>query len=78
MLRQIGPGKPLYQESAAWAISQKFGKAAVYTNTNGNLAIAKPVLAAFRKLSGDSVIWERGERCWRKRSSHDRPGRQQE
>jgi hypothetical protein len=78
MLEQIGSRKPLYQEDAAWAISKRFGSTFVYANTNGNPAIAKPVLKAFRELSGESVVWERGERCWRQRRSDDATGRQQD
>jgi hypothetical protein len=33
--------------------------------------------AAFEKLTGDTVVWERGTRLWRKRQDYDRPGRQQ-
>jgi hypothetical protein len=65
----------LDQESAVWKIKQNFGDAFVYTNENGNLAIGKDVLAAFRKLTGDNVVWERGSRTWRKRAGYDQPGR---
>jgi len=44
----------------------------VYTNQNGNLAISKEVLEEFRKLD---VVWERDERCWRKRTNLDKPAR---
>jgi len=68
----------LDQESAVWHIKQRFGDRFVYDNANGNLAIGKDVLKAFRGLTGDSVIWERGTRTWRKREQHDLPGRRQD
>lgn len=68
----------LEQETAAHEIQERFGARFVYTNANGNLAIDKRVLAAFRKLTGDDYVWERGAREWRKRASYDKPGRQQD
>lgn len=68
----------LEQEVAVYTIHKKFGDDFVYTNDNGNLAIAKKVLAAFNKLSGDSVVWLRGEKAWSPRQSYHYPGRQQD
>ena len=77
MLRQLEEEKFLYQEMVVHQIFSEFGEEFAYLNSNGNLAIDKQVLAAFRKLTGDDVIWERGERMWRKREDYDEPGRQQ-
>jgi hypothetical protein len=68
----------LYQETVVFDIASKFGEEFTYINDSGNMAIRRDVLAAFRKVSGDGVIWERGERMWRKRESYDEPGRQQD
>jgi hypothetical protein len=69
----------LYQNQIVYEIAQRFGSGFTYHNANGNLAISKPVLAAFRRLSGDDVVWSRGERCWRRRTAWDRrTGRQQD
>ena len=65
----------LYQETVVYDIASRFGEEFTQINTNGNIAIGKEVLLAFRELSGNSVVWERGERMWRKRQSHDEPGR---
>lgn len=46
----------------------------VYTNRNGNLAIAKTVLKAFKELCPDVVFKGAG---WRKRIDSDAPGRRQ-
>ncbi|EFV3691341.1 hypothetical protein E3025_003814 [Salmonella enterica] len=68
----------LYQETVVYQIKKQFGDDFVYLNDNGNLSIDKKVLAKFRKLTSDTVIWERGEKAWRKRQSYDAPGRQQD
>ncbi|MDD2325038.1 MAG: hypothetical protein PHW63_03370 [Alphaproteobacteria bacterium] len=78
MLQQIQEKKHLYQEMAVYHIRKLFGEQFSYTNENGNFAISKGVLSAFRKLSGDSVVWERGERMWRQRRTQDTLGRQQD
>lgn len=77
MLEELRRVKYLYQETIIYMISSKFGDQFTYYNDNGNLAIDKKVLSEFRKLTRDSVIWERGERMWRFREKHDDPGRQQ-
>lgn len=68
----------LYQETVVYDINSKFGDEFTYINDNGNLAISKKVLAAFRKLNDGDVIWERGEKMWRFRANYDSPGRQQD
>ncbi len=68
----------LYQDDAAWKIRQKFGKKFVYDNQHGNPAIDKGVLAKFRELTGDDIVWSRSERLWRKRTKRDEPRRMQE
>jgi hypothetical protein len=78
MIDRLKTAKLLYQEVVVYEIKLKFGKEFTYVNANGNLAIAKPVLSEFKKLSGDDVIWERGSRMWRLRQKYDRPGRQQD
>ena len=78
MLKELERANELYQEDVVYEIASQFGNEFAYDNENGNLAIRKDILAAFRKLTGDSVIWVRGERYWRKREAFDEPGRQQE
>jgi hypothetical protein len=76
MVERLEDRRFLYQEDTVYAIKHEFGDDFVYINGNGNLAIVKPVLDAFNKLTPD-VVWLRGERCWRKREQYDKPGRQQ-
>ena len=78
MVEQLDRDRYLEQEVVLHEIEAMFGDAYVYTNDSGNLAIAKSVLAAFRELTGTDVVWERSERLWRRRETHDGPGRAQE
>jgi hypothetical protein len=60
--------RSLFQETVARDIVARFGKEFTYVNANGSLGIRKNVLAAFKKLTGDTVVWERRTRVWRKRA----------
>jgi hypothetical protein len=68
----------LYQETAVYEIAARFGEEFTYENERGAPAISRKVLREFGKLTGDSVIWERREKMWRKRAADDMPGRQQD
>lgn len=69
----------LYQETVVYKIRSHFGKDFVYQNANGNLAISKKVLTEFRKITDGKIVWERGERAWRKvRPGEKMKGRQVE
>ena len=68
----------LDQSDAAARITDVFGKDFTYENDGGNTCINRAVLNAFRKLTGDSVVWIRGDRLWRRREAGDKPSRQQE
>lgn len=78
MLGEVQRDDVLYQDDAAYRIQATFGDNHVYVNDNGNLAIGKPVLKKFKILSGETVVWERGDRLWRNRTAHDASGRQQD
>ena len=67
----------LYQDDAAAEIEAKFGKRFIYENENGNPAIGREVLKHFRQLTERTVVWERGERYWRKRESSDPKNKRQ-
>lgn len=78
MFAQLMSKGELYQETAVSEIEKNFGREFTPSNVNGNSSIRRDVLAAFRKLSEETVVWERSERCWRKREKYDHPGRQQD
>lgn len=78
MVDELNKRKVLDQEQAAYAL-HKLDKTLTYQNDNGNLAIAKPVLAEYRKLTeAMDVVWSRSERQWRFRKKYDKPGRMQD
>lgn len=79
MFSHFETSKYLYQETVVYKIQREFGADFVYTNENGNLSIGKDVLREFRKLSEGKVVWERGDRAWRKlRDNETYEGRQVE
>ncbi len=53
-----------YQETIVSEIQQRFGSDWLYDNENGNPAISRTVLSAFRKLHGGAIEWDRSERAW--------------
>lgn len=67
----------LEQGAVVGVILKKFGNDFVYQNDNGNLAVEKKVLTEFNNLSGDKVVWLKGEKAWTPRKEHHKPGRQQ-
>jgi hypothetical protein len=67
----------LYQEDAVHHIRKDFGKELVYTNQEGGLSIDRRVLRAFRGLTEGTAVWERSDKCWRKRQPYEPPGRRQ-
>ncbi len=77
MLGEIERKHDLFQLDAVRGIAEKFGPEFTYENQRGNPAIDKRVLAAFNKLTGDTVVWEHWGRYWRKRKDGDKPGRNQ-
>ena len=77
MLDELKRVRFLHQHEAVFEIENRFGEPFFYINDAGNPAIAKSVLTVFKKLTGDSVVWERGERMWRMREDYDSKGRQQ-
>lgn len=77
MLDELQRAKWLDQETVAYKLV-KLDKSLTYHNAAGNLAIDRKVLAAFKKLMPDDVVWSRGERHWRYRKPYDAPGRMQD
>jgi hypothetical protein len=73
----MGKDQWLYQETIVYEVQRKCGPEHVYSNDNGNLALSRKVLAEFRKLTADTLIWDRGERAWRRRMKHDPAGKRQ-
>ena len=77
MLSKLDKQPLLYQEVVVYEIERRFGAEFTYINNNGNIAITRGVLDAFRRLTGDDVVWVLSDRYWRRRQPGDEPGRQQ-
>lgn len=75
MSQRLEEDKYLYQEIIVYEIASKYGDDYTYINENGNLAIDKKILKEFRIITEDNVVWERVERCWRKRENFDEPNK---
>jgi len=65
----------LYQADAADYLHTYFGKACADENDTGGMSISMSVLIEFRGLTTKSVVWDRGEKCWRLREPGDGSGR---
>jgi len=78
MMDQLDQAGRLYQADAASSIVKRFGPEFIYENENGNPAIDRRVLRAFRRISRDTVVWDRWDFCWRKRKEGDASSRKQE
>lgn len=76
MVEKLEKEDYLYQEDIVNEIIDLFGEPYYYTNDNGNFAISKEVLKEFRLLT-PNVVWEKGDKCWRKREEYDDPNKRQ-
>ncbi len=78
MLDELNRTKILHQDVVVSTILSQFGGEFCYFNDGGNHVIDRRVLNAFRALTGEQVVWVRGENCWRFRQAGDPSGRQAE
>lgn len=77
MLSAIEERGELSQSNAYYEINRLFGRDFTTVTNSGSPSIRSSVLTAFKKISDEVVIWERGDKKWRKREFYDAPGRQQ-
>ena len=77
MLSAIEEHGELTQNNAYYSINKQFGSGFTTVASSGSPSIRGSVLIAFKKLTEDTVVWERGEKKWRKREFYDAPGRDQ-
>lgn len=77
MLSTIQEQGELSQNNAFYEINKRFGSSFTSISNSGSPSVGRSVLTAFRKISDDIVIWERGDKKWRRREFYDAPGRQQ-
>jgi hypothetical protein len=77
MLSAIEEHGELSQNNAYYLINKQFGSGFTTVTSSGSPSIKASVLTAFKKISEDTIVWERGEKKWRKREFYDVPGRDQ-
>lgn len=75
MKEEIEARGELDQEDAVDYIEKNFGGEHTYFNYGGGVSISRRVLREFRKLTENTVVWERSDRYWRLRKEYDGPGR---
>lgn len=77
MLSTVQDQGELTQNNAYYMINKQFGSGFTTVTNSGSPSIKGGVLTAFKKISEDTIVWERGEKKWRKREFYDAPGRDQ-
>lgn len=65
----------LYQADTLVKMQTLFGMNFIVENDNGSISIDRRVLAAFRKLTAKTAVWDRGGKFWRMREATDAPSR---
>lgn len=77
MKAELDGKRNLYQSRVATFVFKE-NPDLVYRNKNGNRALHKSILDAFRKATpGDEIVWSRSGQYWRHRRPNDKPGRMQ-
>ncbi|WP_460063114.1 DUF6953 family protein [Pseudomonas sp. H2_H09] len=75
MLSEIERDACVYQDDVVDHIVKSGHEELLTENADGNQVLGKSVLATFRKLTPDSVVWVKPDRYWRFRVAEDEPGR---
>lgn len=78
MLSAVEERGELTQNDAFYEINKQYGSGFTTITNSGSPSIKGGVLTAFKKITGDTVVWERGAKKWRKREFYDSPGRDQD
>jgi hypothetical protein len=66
----------LYQDDVVDYLVKSGQEDLLRENADGNLAVAKPLLDAFRKLNEQTVVWVKSDFYWRLRVTEDEPSRE--
>lgn len=75
MLLQIKREGCIYQDDVVDYLVKSKREDLLTENADGNQALGKPVLSAFRKLTEETVVWVKPDRYWRWRVTEDEAGR---
>ncbi|MQA55634.1 DUF6953 family protein [Pseudomonas piscis] len=75
MLSEIERDACVYQDDVVDHIVKSGHEELLIENADGNQVLCRGLLAAFRKLTPDNVVWVKPDRYWRFRVAEDEPGR---
>lgn len=75
MLAKIELEACIYQDDVVDYLVKAGREDLLIENADGNQVLGKALLASFRKLTPDSVVWVKPDRYWRFRVAEDEPGR---
>ena len=75
MLSEIERESCVYQDDVVDHIVKSGHEELLIENADGNQVLGRGILAAFRKLTPDNVVWVKPGRYWRFRVAEDEPGR---
>jgi Family of unknown function (DUF6953) len=78
MLSRLEQQGRLCQAEAVCEIAARFGGEFTFATPAGRMALDGGVRRAFKKLTRETVVWDRQAFCWRWRRAGDAPGRGQE
>lgn len=76
MLVQVEREGCIYQDDVVDYLVKAKLEDLLTENADGNQVVGKAVLAAFLKLTANTVVWVKPERYWRWRVAEDEPGRE--
>lgn len=76
MLAQIEQETCVYQDNVVDYIINARREDFLIENADGNQVIGKEILAAFRQLTVNTVVWVKPDRYWRFRVPEDELGRE--
>lgn len=65
----------LYQDDVVDYLVRTSENSLLRENSDGNLVLERKLLAEFRKLTKDDVVWVKPDKYWRFRILEDEPGR---
>jgi hypothetical protein len=75
MRSQLDDDGCLYQDGVVDLLVKGGENALLRENNDGNLVLERKLLAEFRKLTQDDVVWVKPDKYWRFRVLEDEPGR---
>jgi len=75
MLSEVERDACVYQDDVVDHIVKSGHEELLTENADGNQVLGKGLLAAFRELTPNNVVWVKPDRYWRFRVTEDEPGR---